>query len=129
MSITVINADAIDLDENNKRFYYIAGPYWSFLVYKDSAIRNEQDALDELADYAADHAPGIMGSIDGEETDHVKELRADGIAEGYDNEGDGFISDFYIRAGNCSDWIETPTIIEEHTEDSFLARLGEKIEY
>ena len=129
MSIKVINADAIDPDENDKRFYLIAGPGCSFLVYKEYPSFCGHDALDELADYAAEHAPGIMGSVDGEETDHVKELRADGIAEGYDNDGDGFIGDYYTRAGNCSDWIEIPTTIEEYTEDSFLARYGEKIEY
>ena len=129
MSITVINADAIDLDENNKRFYYIAGPYWSFLVYKDSAIRNEQDALDELADYAAENAPGIMGSIDGEEADHVKELRADGVADGYGNDGDGYIGDYYTRAGNCGDWIENPAVIELLTAEEIKAKYNEDLEY
>ena len=128
MSITVINADAIDPDENDKRFYLIAGPDCSFLVYKEYPSFCGHDALDELADYAAEHAPGIMGSVDGEETDHVKELRADGIAEGYDNDGDGFVSDYYVRAGNCSDLIEIPAVIELLTAEEIKAKYNEDLD-
>ena len=128
MSIKVINADAIDPDDKRHQFFILAGQYWTFAVYKEYCSYCEQDALDELADYAAEHAPGIMGSIDGEETEHVKELRADGIADGHENEGDGFVSDYYVRAGNCGDWIELPVVIELLTAEEIKAKYNEELD-
>ena len=128
MSIKVINADVIDPDDKRQQFFILAGDYWTYAVYRGAGIWCAQDALDELADYAAEHAPGIMGSIEGEETDHVKELRADGIADGHENEGDGFISDYYVRAGDCGDWIELPAAIELLTAEEIKAKYDEELD-
>lgn len=125
MSIKVINAGAIDPDDKNQRFFIIAGDFWSYAVYQEYPRYSEQDALDELANYAAEHAPGIMGSIDGEETDHVKELRADGIAF---DEIDGYISDYYVRSGNCGDWIEVPAVIELLTAEDIKEKYNEDLD-
>ena len=129
MSINVINADAIDPDDKNQRFFIIAGQGYIYAVYKEYPRYSEKDALDELTDYAAEHAPGIMGSIDGEETDQVKELRADGMADGHDNDGGGYIGDYYTRAGNCGDWIENPAVIELLTAEEINAKYNEGLEY
>ena len=127
MSIKVINT--VDADDGDKRFYVIGGQYWIYAVYQEYPTYSYQDALDCLADYAAENAPGLMGSIDGEETDYVRELRVDGIAEGYDNEGDGFIGDYYVRAGNCGDWIENPAVIELLTAEEIKEKYNEGLEY
>ena len=125
MSIKVINADAIDPDDKNQRFFIIAGDFWTFAAYQEYPRYYEQDALDELANYAAEHAPGIMGSIDGDETERVKELRADGIEH---DEIDGFIGDYYVRAGNCGDWIEKPEVIELLTAEEIKEKYDEELD-
>ena len=127
MSIKVINT--VDAEDKTKRFYVIGGQGYMYAVYKEYPRYSGQDALDCLSDYAAENAPGLMGSIDGEETDYVRELRADGIAEGYDNDGDGYIGDYYTRAGNCGDWIENPAVIELLTAEEIKAKYNEDIEY
>ena len=125
MSIKVINADAINPDDKRQQFFILAGQYWTFAVYKEYRSHCGQDALDELADYAAEHAPGIMGSIDGDETERVKELRVDGIEH---DEIDGFIGDFYVRAGNCGDWIEKPEVIELLTAEEIREKYNEELD-
>ena len=121
MDIDLVNEDNLhdDLSARAKqkvyRIWYLFG---SCAVVGGYGIDCEQDALDALADWAEENAPGLLGTIDNEETDHVKALRSDAIADGRD--GEDYINDYYMRAGNCGNWLLAPEMIEVITFTKYL---------
>jgi len=117
--IEIINADCVDRDSPVR---YPVGYFWirydgiSFLVGKEYPAFTAQDALDTLADWAPDegHAPGLMPS-----EERIAELMADARKDGREDE-EAYVEDYYTRAGNASEWIETPAMIEELSELELL---------
>lgn len=124
MKIDIVNFESIDREYDDRhggvRYFWIRYPYFSFLVYKEYPSFWVGDAIDTLADYAAENARGIMGSVDGTEIEYVCSLRDDAIADG--RESEEYIEDFYMRAGNCGDYIEIPAMIEEISEKELIEK-------
>ena len=119
--IECINYDCIDPNDKDPHYYIIRYIEGSYAVYSEYRDFSEADALDAFADYSRDAYPGYTP-----DDARIEELRADAIADGYVDRGNGedetYIEDFYVRAGNDSAWLETPEIIERVTLDEIDRR-------
>ena len=118
--IEIVNPDAIDRTRPRMYpvgYFWMRYEYGSYLVGKDGGIGCAQDAMDELADWLPDHAPGY---IPDDETiaDLMKQARDDGR-----DDDEMYVEERYIRAGNDSHWTEMPVAIEEIREDELIEML------
>ena len=79
---------------------WFGGPYCA--DYALVWASNLQDALDELVDYIAEHAPGLLAN------DHAQEAYKEAIAEGKTQEEAWEIADQDLTSGgNCGDYIHS----------------------
>lgn len=92
LPMNYVNPDDKLFWRNTYLVYIETGMYWlkPFLVHAN----NEQEAFDEIVDYAEEK--GFVGYF--AEDSHLEELRQDAIASGHDE--DAFIDEQFTQGGN-----------------------------
>lgn len=113
--VECINYDSIDPTERHPRYYIIQYIESEYAVYREYPSYCIDDALDTFADWSREALPGLTP-----DPEYIADMQADARKDGREDE-DFYVNDFYLRAGNDSEWLETPLAILEVT----LAQLDE----
>jgi hypothetical protein len=115
-NIDIANRNSIDYTEKRRIYFRIlfAYPLGSYYVYKEYPSFSEQDALDVLADWMVDNAPGYCP-----DDARIAELIADAQVDNRANDEE-YVNDFYMRAGNDGHYIDIPALIETVSEPRML---------